>query len=463
VARKAHVWPVFLSRLAIVTLLLAPGASVLAQVTPPMTVESPATPDTAIATNTDESDNADIAGRIASIFSEIDALKPVEVRVSAGVVTLDGTVQSAADVKRAEAIASRVAGVVTVQNDIKRDLNVDTNLKPAIGQFGQDIRGLIKVLPLLGVAAAIGLVIGVTGYLLASLDSLWRLVMPNPFLAELTATFIRFIFVILGLITALKVLGATALLGGVLGGAGVIGIALGFAVRDTVDNYVSSLMLSLRQPFRANDHVVIEGNEGRVVRLTSRATILITLDGNQLRIPNSIVFKSVILNYTRNSERRFSFDLGVDTEDDPIKAMAVGLAAVNALKFVLDTPQATAIIQDVGDSNILLRFFGWVDQSNTDFLKGRSLAINAAAFALTSGGFALPEPIYRLRFDENTPVPVMGSAAAPKQGPKPARPEPIGVQSIADTSPDTHVEKMVTQERAETGRDDLLDSGRPTE
>ena len=132
-AKKAHVWPVFLLRLAIVTLLLAPGASVLAQATPPMTVESPATPDTAIATNTAESDNADIAGRIASIFSEIDALKPVEVRVSAGVVTLDGTVQSAADVKRAEAIASRVAGVVTVQNDIKRDLNVDTNLKPAIG------------------------------------------------------------------------------------------------------------------------------------------------------------------------------------------------------------------------------------------------------------------------------------------------------------------------------------------
>ena len=96
---------------------------------------------------------------------------------------------------------------------------------------------------------------------------------------------------VLGLVAALQILEATALLGAVLGGAGVIGIALGFAVRDTVDNYVSSLMLSLRQPFRANDHVVIEGHEGRVIRLTSRATILMTLDGNHLRIPNSTVFK----------------------------------------------------------------------------------------------------------------------------------------------------------------------------
>src|SRR3546814_6970546 len=91
-------------------------------------------------------------------------------------------------------------------------------------------------------------------------------------------------------------------------------------------------MLSLRQPFRANDHVVIEGHEGRVVRLTSRATILMTLEGNHLRIPNSTVFKAVILNYTRNPERRFDFELGIDANDDPVDGMAVGLRAIRARK-----------------------------------------------------------------------------------------------------------------------------------
>ena len=64
-------------------------------------------------------------------------------------------------------------------------------------------------------------------------------------------------------------LGAGALLGAVLGGAGVIGIALGFAMRDTIENYVASLMLSLRQPFRANDHVVIDDLDVGEVRVLS--------------------------------------------------------------------------------------------------------------------------------------------------------------------------------------------------
>ena len=187
-------------------------------------------------------------------------------------------------------------------------------MAPVLGQFGHDLRGLVQASPLIGVALVIAILIGLLGHLLASVDRFWRWISPNAFLAELLGTMIRFAFIILGIVAGLEVLGATALLGAVLGGAGVIGIAIGFAVRDTVDSYVSSLMLSLRQPFRANDHVVIEGKEGRVVRLTSRATILMSLEGNHLRIPYSAVFKAVILNYTRNSQRRFDFDLGVDAD-----------------------------------------------------------------------------------------------------------------------------------------------------
>lgn len=461
--KMTHVGWMVAFRIALFATLLAPGVSALAQEAPTSPVETPAAPVTAIATKTTATENADIAGRIQSIFSEIEALKTVRVQVSAGVVTLSGTVPTAADAKRAEEIASRVSGVVTVQNDVTRDLDVGTNLTPAVGQFGQDLRGVVQALPLLGVAFAIGLAIAFLGHLLASFGSLWRRLMPNTFLAELAATFIRIMFIILGLVAALQVLGATALLGGVLGGAGVIGIAIGFAVRDNVANYVSSIMLSLRQPFRANEHVVIEEHEGRVVRLTSRATVLMTLDGNHLRIPNAIVFKAVILNYTRNPQRRFTFDLGMDADDDPNEAMAVGLAAVNGLDFVLDTPKATAIIQDVGDSNILLRFFGWLDQAETDFLKGRSCAISAAAQALTKAGFALPEPIYRLRFDESAPLSLksVDSAKEAKRGP--SKPASLPLDSDESTTPDTHVEELVAEERAELGKEDLLDRNRPIE
>jgi hypothetical protein len=92
-----------------------------------------------------------------------------------------------------------------------------------------------------------------------------------------------------------------------------------------------------------------------------------------------------------------------------VNGMEVGLATVITLAFVLKTPKATAAIRDVGESNVVLRFYGWVDQTKTDFLTGRSLAIQATKSALETAGFALPEPICRLRFDETAP----GAGAEP--------------------------------------------------
>ena len=377
-------------------------------------------------------------------------------------MTLSGKVPAADDRGRAAAIAARVAGVVTVQNDTVRDLDVGTKVAPVIGQFSDEVRGFIRALPLFGVAVGAGLLLVLVGYGLASRKSWLLWIAPNVFLAELLATSIRVVFVILGLVMMLEVLGATALLGGVLGGAGVVGIALGFAVRDTVTNYVASIMLSLRQPFRANDHVVIESYEGRVVRLTSRATIMLTLDGNHVQIPNATVFNAIILNFSRNPQRRLEFDLGIDANDNPVDGMAVGLKAMNELDFVLRTPKATAVIREIGDSNIVLRFYGWVDQTKTDFLKGRSLAIYATKSALEGSGFALPEPIYRVRFDETAPFPTPAQQPAAARPPK--APKDAGSPGIAhDTAPDTHVETLVSEERATGSKGDLLTDKRPVE
>lgn len=416
-----------------------------------------------IATGVAATESQDIAHRIQEIFAEIKALSNVKVKVAAGVVTLSGTVPNANYLRQAETIASRVAGVVTVENDLERDLDITTNLNPTLGQFKTEMKSLVQALPLVGVSMAIGICIITIGYLLASFDRLWLWIMPNLFMAEVTATFVRFIAIILGLIAFLQIIGATALLSGVLGGAGIIGIALGFAARDMVGNYVASLMLSLRQPFRANDLVVIEGYEGRVIRLTSRATVLMTQDGNHLRIPNLIVFKSVILNYTINAKRRYFFDLGIDAADDPIDGMEVGLKAMTSLRFVLAEPAATAVIEKVGDSNVILRFYGWIDQKDTDFLKGRSLAIQITKSALEEAGFALPEPIYRLRFDEEMSAFLPKTKLISPDDTHHKTPKAQIYESEKDASPDKNIELLVARERASSAGNDLLDDKRPVE
>lgn len=409
-------------------------------------------------TLTEETDRA-IASGLANVFAQIDGLRDVAIAVQSGVVTLSGTVTNQADRQRAEEIAARIEGVVTVENGIDRSYEVETNVSPAVKALIDNVRGLVRGLPLFGVALVIGVVIAALGYLLAGRRRLWLWATPNAFLAELLAGAIRVAAIIAGLIVALQIVDATAMLGLVLGSAGIIGIALGFAVRDTVDNYVSSLMLSLRQPFRANDHVVIDGCEGHVIRLTSRATVLMTLEGNHLRIPNAKVFKAIIVNYTRNPQRRFEFDLGVDSADDPLGAMEVGLEAIRALPFVLGEPRSHAVIHAVGESSIVLRFFAWVDQRATDFPKGRSLAIQAAKYAVEEAGYELPEPIYRIRVDERGKSSEAEPAQPPVSGKRKTAP-PV----VADgAEPDRAVEKLVSEERGSDGESDLLDTQRPIE
>ena len=250
--------------------------------------------------------------------------------------------------------------------------------------------------------------------------------------------------------------------------------AVGFAVRDTIENYIASIMLSIRQPFRAKDHVVINDRAGIVVRLNSRATILMTLDGNHLRIPNAEVFKATILNYTRNPERRFDFELGVDSADDPVAAMQAGLDAIRQLEFILADPAPSALIKTVGDSNIVLTFYGWVDQSNTDFAKARSLAIRAAMRVIEEKGFTMPEPIYRLRFDGQIDKALVAANAArsaapapqqPGTAPTPARLADAVDDDMLDVTPAKHIEEKVSEERELSGdtEGDLLDEHRPVE
>ena len=384
-------------------------------------------------------------------------------------MTLGGIAPDDAALARAETIAVGVEGVVTVENGIERDVSVD--VAGGIGGLGDRLHDLTRMLPLIGTALLVALLIAGFGYLIASFSGLWGRLTPNVFLAELITSAIRFTFVVLALVVALDMIGAGALVGAVLGGAGVIGIALGFAMRDTVENYVASLMLSLRQPFRANDHVLIDAHEGRVIRLTSRATVLMTLDGNHLRIPNSTVFKAVILNYTRNPQRRFDFALGVDADDDAEAALVLGRDTLRSLPFILDDPPAEVRIEEVGDSNVVLRFFGWVDQREADWGKARSRAIAACKVALEEAGFALPEPIYRLRFDQRTATLPFenigeGKPRTPAPPPSPPPPRAAPTQQSEDVAPDDEVARMVEEERAapEKGQEnDLLDPDRPVE
>ena len=191
--------------------------------------------------------------------------------------------------------------------------------------------GLIAALPLLALALVAVWVCWMLGGWFSRRTFLDRVSQRNPFMGDLARTTVRWGVTLLGVLVALEILNATALVGAMLGTAGVLGVAIGFAFKDTLENYLAGILMSLRQPFSPHDHVVIDGNEGVVVSMTSRATILMTLDGNHLRLPNALVFRSVTLNYTRNPSRRFEFDVGIGVGEDLVTAQHIGTTELSRL------------------------------------------------------------------------------------------------------------------------------------
>lgn len=417
--------------------------------------------------------DTEIRSRIQKIFGEIQGLGGIGVSVSSGVVILSGQVEEAALAKKAEDLVSRVAGVVAIENRLTEQTAVTERLKPVIGRFENRLQQTLDYLPLVLVAILVWLLIGLLGWFVTTRKQPWSWLTPNAFIADLLRQTVWLAFIMLGAVVALDILGATAVLGTILGAVGIIGLAIGFAVKDTVENYIASILLSIRQPFQPRDIIALEGVQGYVIRLTSRATILMDVDGNHIRIPNATVFKANITNYTRNPERRFSFELGVDADSVLHEALAVCHRTLAELGFVLTKPEPAAWIEEVGDSNVLIGVAGWINQTETDFVKARSEAIRTVKTALEEAGFALPEPIYRLRFDGGAALPPgirpadgkPGASSLPPVTPMSGagrKPAPVE-EKVTDTAVDPAVMRKVEDERQQAPDSDLLSEDSPDE
>ncbi|HEX7710960.1 MAG TPA: mechanosensitive ion channel family protein [Sphingomonadaceae bacterium] len=400
------------------------------------------------------SPDAKIRSRLASLYKEVDGLGDVHITVHDGVVTLEGTALEPAASAKAEDIANRVDGVVSVDNRLKVEHRVDRRLEPVIAKSRQMVSDTITFLPLLAVALIVLIGFWMMGRFVTRNSRVFKQLTPNLFIATLLEQLVRVLFILVGLVLAMSILGATALLGSVLGAAGVIGLAVGFAVRDTIENYIASILLSVRRPFAPNDVVSIEGFVGKVALLNSRATNLILGDGTQVRIPNATVYKAIITNLSRFPERRFDFEIPIGFENDIGCALATALGAVTKVDGVLETPRPTALVDRIVEYSVVIIVTGWIDQTKSDFGKAKSEAIRRVKEALDAAHISIPEPIRAVR---NLP-----DAPAVDRSVQAAKPSAAERAEINDTGVDTTLDAKVEQARAASG-EDLLTTAAPHE
>lgn len=418
-ARPIHRW--FLRPTLLLLLLLASGAGVCAA-TPPAV---PAT-----AANADRATGLRLDARLAAV----DALHGVHGSVIDGVAMLQGEVVSDDQRRLAQVIAEQTQGVSRVENGIVLSSRLRDRFGVALQAVGEKLVRLLAATPLLVVAVGIVVLAAWLGRIISRrMNWLRRLHSSNPYMEGLVQRIAQWAILVAGVLVALDLLGATSLVGAVLGSAGVAGLVLGFAFRDIAENYVAGILLSLRRPFAPGDHVAIDRlHEGKVVALTSRSTLLMTLDGNQLALPNALVFKSVVVNYTQNPKRRFDFLLPLDPASPVGDAQRVALAAIVGLDGVLADPAPYSLVHEYLHDKLNLQFLGWVDQRRNSLNRVRSEAMRAAKAALDDAGIR-------------------------RAGVPPGAIAPQAPTAPADTSADHEIDEQLAEAQRANDADNLLD------
>jgi small-conductance mechanosensitive channel len=220
--------------------------------------------------------------------------------------------------------------------------------------------------------------------------------------ADAVGRFAGLVLAAMALVYALGVIGVR--LGPLVGALGIGGLAFAFAGQSILANFLASIILQLRRPFRRGDQVSVDTSEGTVDEINFRTVVLRTFDGQRVLVPCASVLNTPIVNHTTLGRRRTTLEVSVGYDADLDEARAVLLRALEGVDGVLDHPQPEVWVKSFGDSGIPLALRFWHPPDVATLWRVRSEVAVAAKRALDDAGIAIPFPQRVLRFvDDREP------------------------------------------------------------
>ena len=213
---------------------------------------------------------------------------------------------------------------------------------------------------------------------------------------------------------------------------GISGVAIGFAFRDILQNFLAGILILLTEPFRIDDQIIVGGYEGTVEEILTRATSLRTYDGRRVMIPNSTLFTESVTVNTAFPTRRLQYDVGIGYGDDIAHARKVIVAALREVHGVMAEPPPEALVVDLAGSSVNIRARWWINPPRrTDVVASLDQALEAIKNALVAEGIDLPFPTRQVLFHDQTEA-TDGDRARQREGWPAGRGEVPGQRSIAE-------------------------------
>lgn len=347
----------------------------------------------------------EIAERLTSILRSTEWFVAPSVRVREGVVFLNGRTQREEYREWAGTLARNTQDVVAVVNRIELIEQSPWDFTPAFNELSRLGGSTVQTLPLILFGAA---VLALTWILARSTSRIARRLLqgqiPNAFLRNLVAALLGMPVLLLGLYLVLQVAGLTRLALTVLGGTGLAGLIIGIAFQDIAENFLASILISTHSPFAIGDRIEVLGYTGIVQQVTTRGTVLMTIEGNHVRIPNATIYKSNIVNYSANPNSLLEINVGIGYEDSIAEAQELLRELLLDHRAILTQPEPRVLADSLGPASIGLRVLFWIDERRHNRFTVKSSVIRLIKNALDQNGFTLPDEAREVIFPNGVPI-----------------------------------------------------------
>ncbi len=227
----------------------------------------------------------------------------------------------------------------------------------------------------------------------------------NSAVNRLIESMIRIFIITLGVVTALGILSLDKALTSVLAGAGVVGLALGFAFQEIISNFICGVIITIKKPYVEGDIVQIDNFVGTVDRINLRTTDITTFEGLDVLIPNKDMFTKPVTNLTKTARRRVELKVGVSYSEDLRK---VERLVKEALKDLPDLIQDTIDVfySEFADSSINFNVYFWVNfPGNGAFPRSKHEAVMRIKETFDAHEITIPFPMRTLEIKNSTGAP----------------------------------------------------------
>lgn len=200
-------------------------------------------------------------------------------------------------------------------------------------------------------------------------------------------------------IILLTILGLQGPITTVLASAGVAGLALGLALQDPLMNLFSGIIISVKHVFNTGDFIESNGFVGSVQEVSLKSTVIRTLSGEEVNIPNKLVLQNPVKNFSTNGIRRVEFTCGISYADDLKKVKEISMAAVRPLALDSVDRPVEFIYTGFGESSINFQIRFWTNPASVwEFLDVKSSAIMRIKSAFDTNDITIPYPIRTIDF-----------------------------------------------------------------